>query len=168
MKYPIKKHKSFLAIEHIQENGRDGNRGSDFQSPSNHRIGNVISVGVYPDSTLERIKVLTVLNRDQLVDNINDLPRLVVENDISLVVLDNLGKFFRLDIEGLADRRWLSNELLRIFETLCGVALMLDCVIVYTNQVYNQLSMFGDNRNAPVGDSLIGNMPTHRFFVRPS
>ncbi len=128
---------------------------------------NALRWGLDPDSTLERIKVLTILNRDQLVDHIKDLPHLVVEQDISLVVIDNLGKFFRLDIEGLENHRWLSNELLRIFETLCGVALMLDCVIVYTNQVYHQFSSWGGNRNAPVGDALIGHMPTHRFFVRP-
>lgn len=162
-----------LAVTNLLPEERKGLNGNvlwlDTESSFSPRTirANALRWGLDPDSTLERIKVLTVLNRDQLTDHIRDLPRIVVEQDVSLIVIDNLGKFFRLDIEGLENHRWLSNELLRIFETLCGVALMLDCVIVYTNQVYHQLSMWGGNRNAPVGDALIGHMPTHRFFVKP-
>ncbi len=162
-----------LAVTNLLPEERNGLNGNvlwlDSESSFRPRTirANALRRGLDPDRTLERIKVLTVLTRDQLIDTIEDLPRLVVEEDISLVVIDNIGRFFRLDLEGLSVRRWISETLLRTFEVLRGVALMLDCVIVYTNQVYHHIGMFGDNRNAPVGDSLMGYMPTHRFYVRP-
>lgn len=127
---------------------------------------NALRMGIDPDRVLDRIQVFHVLNRDQLIEQVRELPRLVVENDCSLVIIDNIGRFFRFELEGLSLLRPLSNDLLRLFETLWGVAATMDCIVVYTNQVYNHIGMYGNNPNAPVGGHVVAHAPAYRFYVR--
>ena len=89
-----------------------------------------------------------------------------METDISLIIIDNLGGFFRFEVCPYSELRYQSQVLLDTFRVLRGVAQLLHCVVLYTNQIYNKISTYGGNPHAPVGDPLLDHQPTHRFFTR--
>jgi len=121
--------------------------------------------GLDPDVSLDRILVVTTVKQEQFRKFVSDLPRLVVDHDISMIMIDNLGGFFRF--ETMEDPPVIleqSQILLETFDVLRSVAHSLQCLVLYTNQVYEKMR-FGYRHNAPVAEHLLAHQPTHRLHA---
>ena len=102
---------------------------------------NALRHGLNQDSVLSSIMVRKIVNFVALEDNIDDLEQNVSKHDASLVIIDSLGLF----------QKYQPELLPMVFDTLRRVALVNDCVVVYTvwwNILHDHLN------------------PTHRLFAR--
>lgn len=127
---------------------------------------NAIRMGLDPEKSLSRIHCAPILTRDQLIDVVQRVPTFIHEEGIRLIIIDNLGAFFRSDTDSLEYERTKSAELARVFDILHGLARTMGCIVIITNQVFNQISNYGGNPNAAVGGHIMAHSATYRFYVR--
>ncbi|MBN2230012.1 MAG: AAA family ATPase [Candidatus Thorarchaeota archaeon] len=127
---------------------------------------NAMRMGLDPEHVLSQIHVQRIINRNHLVESVWRLPELVHTENVSLIIVDSLGKFFRTDSESLGEHKCNMMDLEEILTILQGIATMMKCVVVVTNQVYEKIETYGGNPNTAVGGHLMAHAATYRFYIR--
>ncbi len=127
---------------------------------------NAIRMGLDPEKVLSKVHTMSILSRDHFLKTVEQIPTLVHTLDASVIIIDNLGMFFRPDTEGMAFHRILSASLAEVFDILRGLTRTLGCIVILTNQVFHKIMVYGGNPNAPVGDHIMAHAATYRFYVR--
>jgi len=125
-----------------------------------------LRMGNDPDSMLDGIRVWDILHKEQLQAAMEDLPRLAIEHNAKIVIIDSLGALFRIEEDALMQVKMHHEELRKILHTLRSLARTMDILVVLTNQVFHQYSAYGGNPNAPIGGHVMAHGTTHRLYMR--
>ncbi|MHA1903671.1 MAG: AAA family ATPase [Candidatus Thorarchaeota archaeon] len=127
---------------------------------------NAFRMGLDPDETLEGILVQSISHDDHLREVLIQIPKIVMEQDIGLIIVDSLGGLFQVEYSSLGQREFRLRDLLEVLESLRTIAVAMGCVVVYTNQVFHKLRTYLSNPNAPMGGNVMAHASTHLFYTR--
>jgi DNA repair protein RadA len=115
---------------------------------------------------LKNILIARYYNTDHLSILIDNLPNIVEENDVKLVIIDSIISHFRgeyLGRENLSDRQ---QKLGSCLHRLMRMAETLNVAVVITNQVQATPAVAYGDPNRPTGGNVLAHACTHRIFLR--
>jgi len=99
-------------------------------------------IGKDYEKTIENILVLKINSFEEQKNKINELSKLVKQNNIHLIVLDNLSFFYRLELQN-KDPKIINKEIAMQLKQLRGINKTENIPILITNQVYDDLQTKG-------------------------
>jgi len=119
-----------------------------------------------PDEILENIKIGKAYNSDHQMLLAEKAEKIVVDENIKLIIVDSLMGLFRAEYVGratLADRQ---QKLNRHLSVLGKIADQHNLPVVVTNQVMAQPGLLFGDPTAPVGGHILGHKSTFRIYLR--
>jgi len=119
-----------------------------------------------PDQVLENIMVGKAYNSDHQMLLAEKAEKLVVSENIKLVIVDSLMGHFRSEYVGrgtLADRQ---QKLNRHLSVLGKIADKNNLPVILTNQVMAQPGLLFGDPTAPIGGHILGHKSTFRIYLR--
>jgi len=122
--------------------------------------------GLDPQEVLKNILIARCYNSDHLSILIDNLPSIVEENDVKLIIIDSIISHFRgeyLGRENLSDRQ---QKLGSCLHRLMRLAETLNIAVVITNQVQATPAVAYGDPNRPTGGNVLAHACTHRVFLR--
>ncbi|EFO64232.1 Dmc1b [Giardia lamblia P15] len=125
--------------------------------------------GLNPKKALDNIMVARVYTHEQQIECITALPKLMIENQFSLVIVDSLTALFRVDFTGRGE---LADRQQKLGQHLSGLAKLADefnLAIFVTNQVMAQVdgaAMFTADPKKPIGGHILAHASTTRLYLR--
>jgi RecA/RadA recombinase len=127
--------------------------------------GCALRFGIEPDYALSRVFHQEVIDRSHLMRLIHEIPRLVIEEGVRLVVIDNLMTLFQIENRSEWEKSQLIPQLAEVLTVLRGLARSQDILIIYTNQVYPRPGIFA-LPNHPMGGHLMAHSCDYRFSLK--
>lgn len=124
--------------------------------------------GMDPEKALSNITYARAHNSDHQILIIEKCQKIVMANNIKLIVVDSIISHFRgeyLGRENLSERQQKLNlhmhDLLRLAETY-------NLAVVVTNQVQSNPQAFFGDPNRPAGGNVLAHASTYRLYLRKS
>jgi DNA repair protein RadA len=126
---------------------------------------NAIRWGMDSDLALGNIQKASFVTTALLKNAFELLPKLIVENDIKLVVIDSLSSLFRAEFTGLASLPLRQRELNTLLNTMRKMGTATGTVFVYTNQVQEKIGAMFSMSNQPIGGHILSHGSDYRFYT---
>ena len=127
---------------------------------------NAVRRGLDPDIALDNIGYSQIWASDQIIDLFEKIPKLCVEDNIKLVVIDSFTGLFRVEYQGLEKMRIRQQDMNSLLNQMRRIAMATETIFAYTNQAISKISGFGGNPNAPVGGHIVSHASDYRFYTR--
>ncbi len=128
---------------------------------------NSVRRGLDPDIALDNIGYSQIWASDQITDLFENIPKLCVQDNIKLVVIDSFTGLFRVEYSGLEKMRVRQQDMNSLLNQMRRIAMATETIFAYTNQAISKISTFGSsNPNAPVGGHILSHASDYRFYTR--
>jgi len=122
--------------------------------------------GIEGDSVLENIIVQEVVNLEHFLEVLKSIPDLINKEGIRFIVVDNLGALFEIEYSSYSDRNFMNRTLSECLDKLRTIAEAMNGICVFTNPVFEQISNYGGNPNAPMNGHTIAHGSDYRLYIR--
>ena len=122
--------------------------------------------GYDPAEALDQVLVARAYNSSHQLTIIQQLPQVIQEHDIKLVIVDSMISHFRGEYIGRGTLAERQQKIGGALGNLLRVAEAFNVAVVLTNQVQAKPSvMFGDP-NKPTGGHVMAHACNHRVYIR--
>ncbi len=129
---------------------------------------NIYRWGLDPDVMLASVRTATPVTTNHLVQLFERIPKICVEDDVRLVVVDSLTGFFRAEYVGLFNLGIRQQRINALLNLMRRVAMATGVVFLYTNQAISKPGAGGFGQvNAPVGGHVVAHASDYRFQCAP-
>ena len=122
--------------------------------------------GLDPKEVLGNIFIAKCYNSDHLSILIDNLPEIIEEKNVKLVIVDSIISHFRgeyLGRENLSERQ---QKLGNCLHRLMRIAETFNVAVVVTNQVQASPTVVYGDPNRPTGGNVLAHACTHRVYLR--
>lgn len=125
--------------------------------------------GINPKKALDNIIVARVYTHEQQIDCIAALPKLMIEAQFALIIIDSITALFRVDFTGRGE---LADRQQKLGQHLAGLSKLADefnLAVFVTNQVMAQVdgaAMFTADPKKPIGGHILAHASTTRLYLR--
>jgi len=119
--------------------------------------------GLDPDVALGSIRSVGIVTTHHLEQLFERIPKLCVEENIKVVVIDSLTGFFRAEYSGLSSLAPRQQRINAFLNQMRRVAMATDVMFLYTNQAVSKPGLFAV-ANAPVGGHVVAHASDYRFM----
>lgn len=122
--------------------------------------------GMDPEEVLENIFIARAYNSDHQILLVNEVNKIMEENDIGLLILDSLTSHFRADYTGRGKLAERQQKLNRHLHELQRISEVNNVAVFLTNQVMSKPNvLFGDPTEA-IGGHILHHATSFRLYVR--
>lgn len=119
-----------------------------------------------PEEALNNVLIARAYNSSHQINLIQQLPQVVQEHDIKMVIMDSMISHFRGEYIGRANLAERQQKISSALGNLLRVGEAFNLAVVLTNQVQATPSvMFGDP-NKPTGGHVMAHACNHRVYIR--
>ncbi len=122
--------------------------------------------GLDPDVVLGNIGRAKVVLSSQMAELFESIPRLCVEDERRLRIIDSLTGLFRAEYTGLDQLRLRQADLNGLLNQMRRVSAATGAIFVYTNQVMANISPISRLPIIPVGGHVLAHGSDYRFYTR--
>ncbi len=126
------------------------------------------ALGLDPDNVMENIYYIRIINSDHQMAVVDELFKLVPENNIKLVVVDSIMGYFRAEYPGRENLAIRQQKLNKHLHQLMRLAEIYDVAVVITNQVMARPDVFYGDPTQAVGGHVLYHAPGVRVQLRKS
>jgi len=117
-----------------------------------------------PDQVLENVYSVYAVNSDHQVVLLDEVERMVREEEVKLVVVDSFTAHFRKEYPGRDNLALRQQKLNRYLGQLMKIAVTYNVVVAVTNQVMSSPDP-RDPHDKAVGGHVMGHGTTHRIWL---
>jgi len=128
-----------------------------------------IANGLKPEDALNRIYVARAFNVDHQILLIEEIEKMLQEdNNYKLLVIDSLTSHFRSEYIGMGMLARRQQSLNKHLHLLLKLADIYNIVIILTNQIQSDPSVFYGNPDKPIGGNILSHSVTSIISLRPA
>ncbi len=128
---------------------------------------NALRWNIDPKMALGNIRVARFVHSSQIEEAFDQLPQLIENNGIKMVVVDSLSSLYRVEYTKLNDLKLRQQRMNWILNTMRRIGLATGVVFVYTNQVMDKIGQGGSPSiiNQPIGGHILAHGSDFRFYT---
>ncbi len=126
------------------------------------------ALGLDPDKTMENILYIRAVNSDHQMAIVEELPEIIPEQNIKLVIVDSVTGHFRAEYPGRENLAARQQKLNRHLHQLMKLAEIYNIAVVITNQVMARPDVFYGDPTQAVGGHVLYHAPGVRVQLRKS
>jgi len=160
---------SVLAQRPVEEGGLGG-RVCVIDTESTflpERIKQIAEARGYPiQETLANVLIAHAYNSEHQINLVQNLPKIVQERDIKLVIVDSMIGHFRGEYVGRGTLAERQQKIAGVLGNLLRVAEAYNLAVVLTNQVQSKPDAGYGDPNKPAGGHVMAHACTHRVYLR--
>jgi DNA repair protein RadA len=126
------------------------------------------AAGLDPEKALENILVVRALTTEQQVLTVERADKLIIENNIKLIVVDSLMALFRSEFIGrgaLGERQQKLNQHIHKLQMLAD---KYHLAVYITNQVMDNPGILFGDPTTPIGGNILAHAATTRLYLKKS
>lgn len=127
---------------------------------------NIKRWGLEPDDYLGNIRQVAPITTNHLMQLFERIPKICVEDDVKVVVVDSLTGFFRAEYVGLFNLGIRQQKINSLLNLMRRVATATDVIFFFTNHAISKPGIFAQP-NAPVGGHVVAHASDYRFQAAP-
>ena len=127
---------------------------------------NIKRWGLDVDVHLANIRIASPVTTNHLTQLFERIPKICVDDDVKVVVVDSLTGFFRAEYVGLYNLGIRQQKINNLMNLMRRVATATDVIFLYTNQAISKPGLFAQP-NAPVGGHVVSHASDYRFQAAP-
>jgi len=125
-------------------------------------------VGLNPDEAMNNILYIRAINSDHQMAVVEELPEVIKEENVRLVVVDSVTGHFRAEYPGRENLAARQQKLNRHLHQLMRIAEVYNVAVVVTNQVMARPDVFYGDPTQAVGGHVLYHAPGVRIQLRKS
>jgi DNA repair protein RadA len=122
-----------------------------------------LALGHNPTDVLGRITVASMQYKAEFLLTIDELPKIVEEKKIKLIVVDSIIALFRGEYGGMGELASRQQSLGSVIHKLSRIIDVFHPAILITNQMQDYVSQFGGGGKIPCGGNTLGHASTYRI-----
>ena len=126
---------------------------------------NAVRWGLDPDTVLDNIQLMDVVNTVHLNALFEKIPQMCAEENVQLVVVDSLTGQFRQEYKGKDRLIPRQQDLNSLYNIMYRTAIATDATFLYTNQTISMSDMGQFTHHEPVGGNISAHAAGYRFQV---
>ena len=118
------------------------------------------------DEILGNVLISRAYNSEHQINLVQNLPKIVQENDVKLVIVDSMIGLFRGEYIGRGTLAERQQKIAGVLGNLMRVAEAYNLAVVLTNQVQSKPDAGYGDPNQPTGGHVMAHACTHRVYLR--
>ena len=127
---------------------------------------NIKRWGLDPNVELANIRIASPVTTNHLTQLFERIPKICVDDNVRIVVVDSLTGFFRAEYVGLYNLGIRQQKINALLNLMRRVATATDVTFLYTNQAISKPGLFAQP-NAPAGGHIVSHASDYRFQASP-
>jgi DNA repair protein RadA len=160
---------SVLASRPVEEGGLDG-KVCVIDTEGTFLPERILQIaesrGYDSNEILSNVLIARAYNSEHQLTLIRNLPKVVQENDVKMVIVDSMIGHFRGEYIGRASLAERQQKLGGALGNLLRVAEAFNLAVVLTNQVQSKPDVAYGDPNQPTGGHVMAHACTHRVYLR--
>jgi len=118
------------------------------------------------DEILSNVLISRAYNSEHQITTITNLPKIIQEHDVKLVIVDSMIGHFRGEYIGRGTLAERQQKIGGVLGNLMRVAEAYNLAVVLTNQVQSKPDASYGDPNKPTGGHVMAHACTHRVYLR--